>query len=87
MMSCGSSRGGNMLFEIIEEIIEIPEEAYKKNEVYRPWPTEEKQEVLHGPFSREQRATTNTYPPTGPAPITSDPGSRVTSIQAWRYRP
>ena len=30
-----------MLFEIVEEIIEIPEEAYKKNEVYRPWPTDE----------------------------------------------
>ena len=28
-----------MLFEVVEEIIEIPEEAYKKNWVYRPWPT------------------------------------------------
>ena len=31
-----------MLFEIVEEIIEIPEEAYKKNWVYRPWPAEGK---------------------------------------------
>ena len=30
-----------MLFEIVEEIIEIPEEAYKKNWVYRPWPAED----------------------------------------------
>jgi hypothetical protein len=30
-----------MLFEIVEDIIEIPEEDYKKNEVYRPWTLEE----------------------------------------------
>ena len=30
-----------MLFEIVEDIIEIPEDDYKKNDVYRPWPATE----------------------------------------------
>jgi hypothetical protein len=30
-----------MLFEIVADIIEIPEEDYKKNDVYRPWPAAE----------------------------------------------
>jgi hypothetical protein len=29
-----------MLFEIVQDIIEIREDAYKQNEVYRPWPAE-----------------------------------------------
>ena len=29
-----------MLFTIVQEVIEIPEAAYKQNTVYRPWPAD-----------------------------------------------
>ena len=29
-----------MTLEVVKEIIEIREDAYKKNDVYRPWPIE-----------------------------------------------
>jgi hypothetical protein len=34
----GELKGGMMITENKPVVIEIPEEAYKQNTVYRPWP-------------------------------------------------
>ena len=40
------------MLEIVHEVIEIREDAYKQNEVYRPWPAEADAEQSEKPQLR-----------------------------------
>jgi len=51
----GELKGGMMITENKPVVIEIPEDAYKQNTVYRPWPEIKASETVGSPDTRHSQ--------------------------------